>query len=675
MDELVSVIIEVNTCECLAQIAYTRVNQHITDSIRLEEQELKVYYVGSYGEGMNNLGDVDIMQVLSTFPVVLWPSQARENQNERKESFVIAEQNPEEPAFLKLSVVDRSCIHEDFRNAIDMDGYFSSTTFITSMKSTSSEFISDSVRAGMGLSKIQGPSLKGGVDFTMRFDCVFCLKCKSWPSSISCEYLNRKRQDKWPPQKLLNEIVHMDCLVVAVGHPTSPSKDIEWRLSFSLAEKELIQRMSKPFINCMYALKSIKNKYIVYSDSDNPTPFCSYFIKTACLWMCETLPHKDYSIMNLIRRVLDWLIDSYKNRNLPHYFIPEQNLIGHLPMERRDDVIAKLTAVKKDIWTMVMTSVDRHHLINYVIGLCDKLKIPVVNGDDDYKTVELILLNHPKATEYLEQCISKVRYGDKRLGQFKIRQCATWVGIAFTNPFTQIDLLIQEGDFSEILGSPEDTILPIVDNIDEIVPEGYGDMFKTRLYRVLGDMYTYLLIYLRKIGYHDYPAIYQNKPLEYYNLGAKMMYLNKWSDKCIGGRVHKVQYHYLMGNYEILKKILDWKPLLSKLKENDFLMNSVCTINIHVDSEIVLSAWDIDKKLQQCFECPVGTTVAMNPIVFIFYVMTKVHLREGDLEKASAIVKEMKGCSETMVQRPRELPDLTESMIELVEFEILSLWA
>ncbi|XP_033104051.1 uncharacterized protein LOC117106736 [Anneissia japonica] len=665
MDEFLSSVIGIFTSERLPQIAYTQVDQHISKVTRYKEQTQHNYMVGSSAEGMNNNSDIDVMVVMSIFPVVLWPSQTKgENKNG---NFVFAEQNPVEPAYLKLRVVDQSCTHEKYRSTIDKNGYFQSTSFITSVKCSNSGYISDSPNPE-GLRpnfKIQGPSIQGAVKLMKSLDNVYCLKCQSWPSSISCEYFNRERQNKWPPQKLLDKISHLDCHVVPVGHPSSASKDIEWRLSFSLAEKELIQRMSKQFFNCMYALKSVKQKYIVYSESDKPTPFCSYFIKTACFYMYETLPNQDYSIMTLIRRVLDWLIDSYKNRNLPHYFISEQNLIGHLSVERCDDVIAKLTTVKRNIWTMVLTSVDDKYLIiNQVVGLCNNLKIPGVSGDDDYKNVVSILLNNPKTTEFLDQCISK-----RRLSDYILKQNA-WAETRFHSTFIHLDLLIKQRAFSEMLRCPEEKIIPIVEDIDEIVPEGYGDIFKTRLYRLLGDMYTYILIYLRKIGFHDYPTSYQNKPLQYYTLGAKMMYLHEWSDRCIGGRALKVQYHYLMGNYKTLEKTVDWKPVLCKLKENEFLMHTICKINIDIESIIVQSAWDIDKKLQQCFEHTFGA-VAVHPIVFIFYVMAKVHLREGELEKASAIVQEMNGCLKNITHPV--LLDTTTSMIELIEIEILEL--
>ncbi|XP_033104046.1 uncharacterized protein LOC117106734 [Anneissia japonica] len=663
MDGFLGSVIEVYTFQRLPQLAYTQVDQQISEVTRFKEETDHDYLVGSCGEGMSSHSDLDIMIVMSTFPVVLWPSQT--NKEHKNGNFLIAEQIPEEPAYMKLRVADRSCIHEKYRSTINKNGYFQSTSFITSVKCSNSGYVND-IPDPEGLRpnfKIQGPAIQGAIKLIPCLDNVYCLKCQSWPSSISYKYFNRNRQNKWPPQRLLDKISHLDCHVVPVGHPSSASKEIEWRLSFSLAEKELLQRMSKPFFNCMYALKSVKQKYIVYSESDKPTPFCSYFIKTACFWMCETLPEKDYSIMTLIRRVLDWLIDSYKNRNLPHYFILEQNLIGHLSVERCDDVIAKLTAVKKNIWTMVLTSVDKYRIINQVEDRDSNLRIPRVSGDDDYKTVVSILLNDPKTTESLEQYFSNRRRGDSFLVQ------GEWAGKRFRNTFIHLDLLIKQRAFSEMLRCPEEIIIPIVDNINEIVPEGYGDIFKTRLYRLLGDMYTYLLIYLRKIDYHDYPAIYQNKPLHYYTLGAEMMYLDEWSDRCIGGRAHKVQYHYLMGNYKTLKETVDWKSELSKLKENDIFMNTICKINIHIDSIIVKSAWSIDENLQQCLKRTSGA-VAVHPIVFIF-VMAKLHLREGELEKASAIVQEMNGCFKII--RHLALRNTTTSMTELIEIEILEL--
>ncbi|XP_033115890.1 uncharacterized protein LOC117116058 [Anneissia japonica] len=674
MEEFANEIINMNTSLRSAYIAYYRCEQKLfTYKCRI----LRFghgYEVGSAFEGLpiDVCSDMDFMKILPTFPVVLWKSLTKEKTH--RGGFVMAEQNVSEPAYVRLKTIKGSCLHKDFNSNIDNNRYLMTNTFIDRM----SDFNIHMNPKQIGSIK-SGPAVAGSVyeeyyTFSQKLDMVFCLKCESWPPTTD-QYFTREKQSNWPSQKLLDKVSHLDCFVVPVGHPSSASKNTEWRLSFSLAEKELIHNMFAPFVNCMYALKAVKQKYIVYSDFDKPTPFCSYFIKTACLWMCETLLNKDYNIMYLIRRVLDWLISKYKHRNLPHYFMPEQNLIGHLSVERCEDVIAKLTNVKTDIWTMVMSSLYLVNTDEYsyrpIDYLCDNLNMPKLNGYDDLKDMS----NYQWDTEFLAKCISKIRPGGRMYRSTIYYQCWKWTENLLNLVFLQIDFLIKvRTHHSEILGVPEEIILPFVENIKKIVPLQCREMLKTQLYRMIGNTYAYLLIYLRKsYGCHKILTLYKNKPLYYYKLGAEMVYFNEMSDGGIGSLVLEVQYHYLFGNYEALKMLLaEYKPLLIKLKENVFFMNEFHGININPGqhSSLVMSAWTIDEKLYKCLKCrPTFGLGLMNPIVFVFYVMARVYIREGELENASAIVKEIEVCLKNI--RHTEKFEFTKLMIELIEMEIL----
>ena len=74
-------------------------------------------------------------------------------------------------------------------------------------------------------------------------------------------FFNRHRPYGWPSLDLLNKIKASGCHVVPVGHPNSPHKTSEWRMSFSVAERELILSASDVKFGCMYLLKSIKKHF------------------------------------------------------------------------------------------------------------------------------------------------------------------------------------------------------------------------------------------------------------------------------------------------------------------------------------------------------------------------------------------------------------------------------
>ena len=104
-----------------------------------------------------------------------------------------------------------------------------------------------------------------------------------------------------------------------------------------MAEKELIQDMCDPMKDGMNVVKAFKKKHWTKPKLDEASAFTSYVIKTACLWVYELSPLTKNPLV-YCREVLDWLVTNYDRNIVPHYFIPSQNLIGHLTPEQCSDV-------------------------------------------------------------------------------------------------------------------------------------------------------------------------------------------------------------------------------------------------------------------------------------------------------------------------------------------------
>ncbi|XP_033120355.1 uncharacterized protein LOC117119631 [Anneissia japonica] len=659
IDDLSNELIGSRTSNRLANISFHRIEQEMMDAMFYKGLlPFRMYTVGSVHEGLSNdtLSDRDVMGIEPTFPMVLWESP-KEGQN-LNVGYLLAEQNPNEPAYLKIKAPEKCNLLKDIRDIIDKDGYLNSNDFknfnlINLKTDTHDDF------------KIQGPSCMFDSKDNgqmIPFDVVYCLKCQSWPP-ITSEFFTRERPTNWPSQELLDKVSSLDCLVVAVGHPSTGLKDIEWRWSFSVAERELIHEMYAPFAKCMYAMKMLKKKYIVYSDSDKPTPFCSYFIKTACFWMCETFPHTS-NIMNLIRKTLDWLIDCYQCRNLPHYFIPQQNLIGHLSKQKCDGVRGKLMEVKKGLWGKVMSSeFPRDELQREVVnGICESLNITTVNEDDEYTVLEARLLDHPMTSSVLKLILPVLHSQIELLEYYRIK-------VKLENDFFSLDMaitqLIDTGAHpSEILNLPQLIVSPIIEKIDTIiVPKRFGGVFKTRLFRYLGDVYTYLFIHLRNKLPHDDMMSYKDKHLEFYELGAEMVFTSQWSDHGVGGLIHVLKYHYLLGNHKELKEtLISLEPKLADLKKKLTDFDPIICMEVSTGTSWQLGAWATDKLLHHLFGCFHRKTFQLHPIALALYINARVSLNEGDIENASNIVKEIK-CLEIEI----ELKETQDILIKIIE--------
>ncbi|XP_052068361.1 uncharacterized protein LOC127707710 [Mytilus californianus] len=127
------------------------------------------------------------------------------------------------------------------------------------------------------------------------------------------EYFMSNYRDK-------NVRIHGPCI--------SPEDDsAEWRLSFSLAERELIHSWNHTQVLCYVFFKYIKKDLMAF------LPFgkliCSYFIKTTLFWLSEEQSQKEWNPNNILacfhelqKRLMYWLRYGF----CPHYFIPENNL-------------------------------------------------------------------------------------------------------------------------------------------------------------------------------------------------------------------------------------------------------------------------------------------------------------------------------------------------------------
>ncbi|XP_071949583.1 uncharacterized protein [Antedon mediterranea] len=627
MDEVANELIVCETNERLAQISHLAI---IEAAINTGKTFIKQkYYTGSYSEGMPEYirSDVDEMHVLP-FANVFWQAPM-ENKNSAS---VVAELYQDEPAYLKLKLADGIFLDKGW---LDEHDYFKSSSFMewalmTTQPSNSSEC------------EINGPSVTQkhtvGSATKMR-DKVFCFSCDSWPSSTA-DYFTRQKRSNWPSQDLLNEISRLDCHVVAVGRHNSDTKDIEWRLSFSVAERKLIHEMPAPVFGCMFALKAIKKKYILF-DSQQRKPFCSYFIKTACLWMCEKIPSKTDNIMDLTRKVIDWLIDCYKENNLPHYFIRQQNLIGHLSDVCRNKVIQKLATIKHDLWVRVMSSIAGGEVcLRPVIKreICDKLKIAdVIN--DDYSRLETDLLKHPMAslvTHSLENVLHDLTHTHKP-------DTLEWLLLQWMSrdiePISKKVLAWMKDNvpISEVIGNIESIVLPIIRDIKSIVMKGYDNAFKTALYQFLGDLILSVMVCSR-----NKCKEYQKKALCYYKQGGKITHPNGNHDNCSSMLGLLVKFHYLMGNDSELKEaITNFETALQN--HNQTFLSSIEIYAEKENRDLSYRSWGIDGIFQYVIKDHVikHGCIRFSLETIVFYIKARIELKSGHIDIAYQMVDAM----------------------------------
>lgn len=181
---------------------------------------------------------------------------------------------------------------------------------------------------------------------------VPAVKCGTWPSA-AWEFMVRERPSGWPPKNVVQEIVAAGCHVIPKStkpHPETRMKQvfhcisntahyIDWRLSFSMAEKSLISTWNMAQVKCYMLLKifDIIATRVLFREKESKgnlpdEPFClnTYLLKTTFFWVCEEIPLEEWSDDNLgacFLKVVEKLIMFLEKATIPNYFVPSSNLI------------------------------------------------------------------------------------------------------------------------------------------------------------------------------------------------------------------------------------------------------------------------------------------------------------------------------------------------------------
>ncbi|KAL9971292.1 hypothetical protein ACROYT_G023800 [Oculina patagonica] len=165
------------------------------------------------------------------------------------------------------------------------------------------------------------------------------------PAHVKDTWLKRRRY--WPDQGLVEKISSLPCYLLAKPHSLTTNKLLEWRFSFSSAEL-LLSSAIKPWQKqTLMVLKALRRKYL-----QEPKVVASYHLKTVLFWVLESLPdqiRESCCRAALLQMLLDKLISCVKERNLPHYFIPENNMFSHYEDDDLNTVLLKVQDMQKNL--------------------------------------------------------------------------------------------------------------------------------------------------------------------------------------------------------------------------------------------------------------------------------------------------------------------------------------
>jgi len=164
-------------------------------------------------------------------------------------------------------------------------------------------------------------------------DNVYAVSCPLWPQDAH-KWITRKRSNGWPSNETIIAIVKIGCQLVSKPHANNRNDDTQWRYSFSQAETILIHNNWTGVQKYIYhLLRIIKTDVVNKCGGKNKTFISNYYFKTLMLWACEEKPSvfwEDRNIVTSVRELLLDFIERLIEGNVPHYFMPTNNLMDVL---------------------------------------------------------------------------------------------------------------------------------------------------------------------------------------------------------------------------------------------------------------------------------------------------------------------------------------------------------
>ncbi|CAC5368380.1 unnamed protein product [Mytilus coruscus] len=287
---------------------------------------------GSLAEGLDLPGsDTDIMLVINNFDII---------QNERNIKHplqwitLVMETDNDHPGFTRLRLIPGAYGDAVFGFESTRKGsYLSAKEFV---------YIMNQKRPHLQLSS-HGPCLSDKNQIT---DYAFCIQSQYLPFT-AMQWASRYRK-QWPPNSAIDKIIKYGCLLVPIGPRTLPDCNVLWRLSFSVAEKQLVHSFNYTQLLC-YCLLKLTLKHIVNTNDHAKGLLCSYFLKTVLFWVSEEedidtfqLPKLFYCFTHCINKLISWVNNCF----CPNYFIPEHNMfLGKINPDNNKILIKVLDSI------------------------------------------------------------------------------------------------------------------------------------------------------------------------------------------------------------------------------------------------------------------------------------------------------------------------------------------
>lgn len=193
---------------------------------------------------------------------------------------------------------------------------------------------------------------------------VFCYRCPRWPDE-ALNWFKRARPSGWPNSVTIRDIKEVPCVLSPVSHPESTHPNIEWMLDFSLAEKFLLKnKITEQQRFCFHAFKLLIDFY-----TGRNFDLSTFILKTLFLYSLEfiTLEQWNSCPSACLLYLLENLHECLKVKTIPHYFIPENNIISHISGEALYFLIERVSVIREFPIMSIVIMAESHGLMSTAV--------------------------------------------------------------------------------------------------------------------------------------------------------------------------------------------------------------------------------------------------------------------------------------------------------------------
>lgn len=379
----------------------------ILDQLDCCTDQIEVIRAGGCAEGFRMRGaDVDQMYVDKLTKVV---AEIPKNHGTYMAVVRLLKTSDVPPGYVKLAVITPHTPLMHIREStqrVGGDYFLSSEAFIRWFQKLNP----DGFR--------HGPCMMERTEQGTDHDRAFCLEFKEWPVYAN-EWIERERLFGWPSGQLIRKIKSQGCHLMAIGSKkltgdfVSDNLDklmwiedhLQWRLSFSLAEKHLIYSFNNTqFLT--YGIFKLLNQEVFSQDSIVKDCICSYFLKTALFWTIEETPSdywKPERVVFCVDICFQRLIEWTRNGFCPNYFIRENNMfMGKVEEWQLEYISSKLSELYSEGWRCLLRCRSLIHLkkaLEEARRMMSPNSFPTSNPEEDFRCLQSSIRNRDKTQE------------------------------------------------------------------------------------------------------------------------------------------------------------------------------------------------------------------------------------------------------------------------------------